>query len=105
MNSYNHYAYGSVASWFYGTIAGIKPTSPAYKSLELSPIPARSLGYAKAKLTTRQGDIISEWLYEGDSVRYCFTIPEGVATVCKLPDGSLRTLGAGTHTLWAKAQD
>lgn len=29
MNSYNHYAYGSVADWVYGTAAGIKPVEEA----------------------------------------------------------------------------
>ncbi len=105
MNSYNHYAYGSVAAWFYRTILGIKPTSPAYKTIRLEPLPSRKMGYAKAKLETRQGEIVSEWTYEGDSVRFFFQVPEDVSAVCKLPDGTQKVLAAGSHTLWAKAQD
>ncbi len=105
MNSFNHYAYGSVASWFYGTILGIKPTEAAYKRLTLAPIPSRKLGFAKGKLETRHGEIVSEWSYNGDTVRFSFVIPEGVKTICKLPDGTERILAAGSHTLWAKAQD
>ena len=105
MNSYNHYAYGSVAAWFYGTILGIRPTAPAYKNIRLEPIPSRKMGYAKAKLETRSGDIISEWVFEGDSVRFFFSVPDGVSAVCKLPGKEEITLTAGTHTLWARAQD
>ena len=79
MNSFNHYAYGSVAAWIYRTVTGIKydENSPAYKHFFIEPVTDARLGSAKAKLTTRYGDIISEWNYESDgSVRYSFTVPE-----------------------------
>lgn len=39
MNSYNHYAYGSVADWVYGTAAGIKPAqeAPGYAKAVIAP--------------------------------------------------------------------
>lgn len=79
MNSFNHYAYGSVAAWMYRTVCGIRydEENPAYKHFFIEPVTDARLGSAKAKLTTRYGDIISEWNYESDgSVRYSFTVPE-----------------------------
>ena len=101
MNSFNHYAYGACAAWFYGTICGIKPTKPAYTEIEISPIPSKRLGFAKAKISTRQGDITSSWVYENDAIRYYVAIPEGVkATV--IIDGEARPLCSGEHTIWGK---
>ena len=105
MNSFNHYAYGSVASWLYETVCGIKPTSPAYKSVMLSPIPSRELGYACARINTRSGSIFSAWKYEGDTVKYTFTVPHGISAECSLPLGTKKALIAGTHVLYEGAPD
>ncbi len=105
MNSYNHYGYGSVASWFYGTILGIKPIEPAYKSFELSPIPSRKMESAKVRLQTRSGVIVSEWEYVDDDVRYSFTIPEGTVARVKLHGREDEVLEGGLYTRWTKAVD
>ncbi len=105
MNSFNHYAYGSVASWFYGTILGIRPTSPAYESFELCPTPCRKLGSAKARLSTRCGVITSEWSYDGEFVRYAFTVPDGCTATVRLADGKEERLGGGSYTRWTRAFD
>ena len=102
MNSFNHYAYGSVAAWMYRCIAGIKPTSPAYKSFELAPIPNEALGYARARIITRSGEIVSEWVYENDGVRYSFTVPEGTTATLRLPDGRCEMLTGGSYVRWTK---
>ncbi len=89
MNSFNHYAYGSVASWLYRVVCGIRydENSPAYKHFTIAPIPDRRLGAAKAKLTTKYGDIVSEWVYESDGgVRYTFVIPKGTTASVKYGD-------------------
>ncbi len=102
MNSFNHYAYGSVAAWMYRTVTGIKPTSPAYKTFDLSPVPNSALGFARSRIETRGGEIISEWRYEGDSVRYCFTVPEGTTATLKLIDGTTELLCGGSYVRWTK---
>jgi alpha-L-rhamnosidase len=103
MNSFNHYAYGAVASWMYRTVAGIRydENIPAYKHFFIQPTPDKRLGYAKSKLDTRCGTVVSEWVYESDAIRYTFTVPkESTATVTV--DGVSRELGAGTYTIYGK---
>lgn len=77
MNSFNHYAYGSVADWMYGVAAGIKTdeNNPAYKNVILQPVPDKRLQYVKASVDTRQGIVKSEWHIDGDTVTYNFTVP------------------------------
>lgn len=84
MNSFNHYAYGAVLDWIYGTAAGIQPGKDGGfdRRFVLSPIPDERLGSIHAEYRTNTGIIVSDWRYEGDSCRWHFEIPEGsVATV------------------------
>ena len=101
MNSFNHYAYGACAAWFYRDICGIKLTSPEYKTFDICPIPSKKLGFAKASIETRSGLIKSEWVYLEDGIRYTFTVPKG--TVAKITvDGHTEEYTNGTYTLWGK---
>ena len=103
MNSFNHYAYGAVASWLYRTVCGIRydENNPAYKHFEIAPIPSKQLGYAKARLDTRNGVIVSDWVYEDDCVRYTFTIPEGTTATVTV-DGVSEELAAGRYVRYGK---
>ncbi len=81
MNSFNHYAYGSVGDWFYTTIAGIDSdeNEPGYKHIVFRPLPIKELGYAKARILTPYGEIVSGWEYtgNGNECKFSFTIPKG----------------------------
>lgn len=101
MNSFNHYAYGACAAWFYRTICGIKSAEPAYRVVEIAPIPSPELGYAKARIETRSGVITSEWTYESGGVRYVFTIPDDITAHITV-DGVTTVCGGGTYTMWGK---
>ena len=58
MNSFNHYAYGAVGAWMYRTVAGLEldPAQPGYQHVIFRPRPGGSLTWAKARLTTPQGE-------------------------------------------------
>src|ERR1700750_2019399 len=57
MNSYNHYAYGAIGEWLYGTVAGIDldPARPGYKHIVVHPRPGGGLTRAKASLRSVHG--------------------------------------------------
>ncbi len=90
MNSFNHYAYGSVGDWLYTTVAGIDSdfSAPAYKHIIFRPLPCKALGYAKARILTDNGEIISSWEYtgKGDECKFRFTIPTGSTATLYLDD-------------------
>lgn len=75
MNSYNHYAYGSVVDWLYSVAAGIKPDKAGFESVIIAPVPDKRLGSINVSLETKYGTIKSEWHYEGDTVCYEITTP------------------------------
>ena len=99
MNSFNHYAYGACAAWFYRDVLGVKPTSPAYKTFSIAPIPCEKLGFAKARIETRSGIIRSEWKYTDDGIRYSFSIPDGTTATVTI-DGVSKEYPAGEYTVW-----
>ena len=81
MNSFNHYAYGSVGDWLYTTVAGIDSdfNEPGYKHIVFKPIPIKELGYAKARILTQYGEVVSGWEFtgNGNECKFTFTIPKG----------------------------
>ena len=103
MNSFNHYAYGAVCDWLFGCACGIKPTSPAYKTVKIAPNPSRVLGSAQYCIDTVNGRLISKWYYRGDDIRYEIEIPEAVTAEVVLPDGKTYNLGAGEYVFYSKA--
>ncbi len=51
MNSFNHYAYGSVGAWLYSTVAGIEidPARPGYKHAVLRPRPGGPIDRSQSR--------------------------------------------------------
>ena len=77
MNSFNHYAYGSVFDWVYSVAAGINTSEdfPGYKKVVIKPIPDKRLSFLSARLKTRHGNIVSEWRYDGNFIHYNIITP------------------------------
>lgn len=95
MNSFNHYAYGSVAEWFYSGICGILPdeNAPGFKHFFLKPSPdmrdfipegQQRINSAKATYKSASGLIESGWNKVNGEYVYNFTIPEGTTATVKL---------------------
>jgi len=63
MNSYNHYAFGSVIAWVYRYVAGIdtSPNSPGFKEIVIHPHLDARMTSARAEYDSIYGKIISDW--------------------------------------------
>lgn len=101
MNSYNHYAYGSIVDWMYTKAAGIRydETAPGYQKILFHPVPDKRFGYVEAKVDTVYGVVKSAWRYEGDNVHFTVTVPHNATAVFEAPDGRKIELGSGTHQI------
>ena len=100
MNSFNHYAYGAVAGWMYGTMAGIRPTeeAPGYRHILLQPMADSRLQKVSASLKTAFGTICSSWQQEENGkIRYSFSVPEGTIATIILPEQPVRKVFSGTY--------
>lgn len=99
MNSFNHYAYGSVADWLYEKAAGIRidEEKPAYEHIIFAPVTDERLSYVKASIESRHGEVKAEWKRENGVVSYEFTVPAG-CTATVILGGNKTGIGAGVHT-------
>ena len=99
MNSFNHYAYGSVWDWIYANAAGITTCEDGvgFKKIRLAPKPTKELGFVRCSLDTVAGRVESNWYYKGDRVYFEFTVPSGSTAEIVLPNGKTETVGAGVY--------
>ena len=96
MNSLNHYAYGSVVSWLFADVAGLKPLEPGFRAACLAPHFCRELKEAVLDYESTAGHWHTEWKFLPDGqVHYSCTVPFGCTAMLKLP------FGGGTHQLSA----
>ena len=98
-DSFNHYSFGAVCQFLFEYVAGIRPSfdAPGFREFELRPIIGGSLTWAEGSYKTRYGTIESRWELEGKRFVYTCTVPEGTTARMTLPDGSAKTLRAGTY--------
>ncbi|MBQ4047980.1 MAG: family 78 glycoside hydrolase catalytic domain [Clostridia bacterium] len=100
MNSFNHYAYGSVMGWVYEEAAGIRPleTAPGYERVAIAPKPDARLGWLEASVETAYGTVFSGWYYETEGLRYEIRTPvEAEVTI----NGETKTLAPGSYLFFA----
>jgi alpha-L-rhamnosidase len=109
MNSFNHYAYGSVAEWLYGTVAGLDldagPDARGWRRALLAPRPPLHPGLpeqplltsASARIQTVSGPYQVRWTIEADRFRFDARVPAGATARVELPDGSREEVAAGRH--------
>ena len=102
MNSFNHYAYGSVADWMFGVMAGINtdPDSPAFRHIIFRPVTDERITFVEASIDSRFGEVASKWRTEEDGTVYEFTVPEG-CTACVMLGGESFEVGSGKHVFKA----
>ncbi len=81
MNSFNHYAYGAVAEWFYSGICGIKPDKNGFEHFLLEPVtdPKGRINRARAEYR----GIVSQWTRDKETVTYNFVIPTSATVVLR----------------------
>lgn len=85
MNSFNHYAYGSVGEWMYATVAGIDLAAPGYRRIVIRPRPGGGLTWARGEYESMYGKIVSSWRREGSGLTLDVTIPPNTTATVWVP--------------------
>jgi alpha-L-rhamnosidase len=120
MLSFNHYAYGAVVDWVYGTLAGVAPDpdAPGYRHVVLAPRPVAGIDRVSASVATALGPVGVDWATDGDTFTATYQLPFGVTGTLLPPAGPGSvvsvdgrevsgpvTLGPGAHRLSVSAAD
>ena len=100
MNSFNHYAYGSVFSWMFRRLAGIAPVeaAPGYAAIRFAPAPDARIPWVRAARETDHGTIRSSYEKTETGWRFCFTVPGGCTAAAEL-FGKTYTLHPGENEI------
>lgn len=95
MNSFNHYAYGSVVEWMWRYGAGMNPDmeAPGFRKMVLQPQFDYQLKELEATYHSAAGTYRSSWkVLDKSHVEYSVTVPFGCQAKLKLPFVSDETL-------------
>jgi alpha-L-rhamnosidase len=100
MLSFNHYAFGAVGAWLYGTVAGIRAAPElGWRRVLVRPRPGGGLTRARARVVTPYGPVESAWRIEGSRFSLNVEVPPNTAALVWLPGREEAIeVGSGRHT-------
>ncbi|SHI02560.1 alpha-L-rhamnosidase [Clostridium grantii] len=85
MNSFNHYAYGSIAQWLFEVVLGITPDN-GFQTFNIAPKPNPLLGFARGAIDTLYGRIQSAWEINEETITVSVSIPCNTTAKLYLPE-------------------
>jgi alpha-L-rhamnosidase len=100
MLSFNHYAYGAVAAWLYGVVAGLQldDATPGWRRFKVQPRPGGGLTAARARVATPYGTIESSWRLDSGRFSLQVTVPPNTMAEVSVPQQESIEAGSGTHS-------
>ena len=78
MNSFNHYAYGSVFGWFVENVIGLKPLKPGFEEVLISPKYDKRLGNYRFEYHTSKGCISIALKIKENKKIYAISLPNSI---------------------------
>jgi alpha-L-rhamnosidase len=108
MNSFNHYALGSIGAWLYRDVAGIAqaPDSAGFRDLVVRPQPGGRLTWAEASYDSVRGRIATRWEIVDDELRLEVEVPPGATATVRVPTTEPETpvhrIGSGRYDFSAR---
>jgi alpha-L-rhamnosidase len=99
MNSLNHYAYGSIASWMYRVMCGLNPVEEGvgYKRALIKPMPDPRVNQVKMVRDTAAGRYEIEWQYRETVWHVRVVVPFDCEATVALPGRDEEVVPAGEY--------
>lgn len=85
MNSFSHYAFGSVAEWMFQHLAGIDMKENGFRKILIRPEPNQTLGPVSATYHSINGAIRSAWSVEGEHLKMEVSVPANTTAEIWIP--------------------
>lgn len=98
MNSYNHYAFGSVMSWVYRRAAGLdtEPDGAGFRHLHVEPHFSAALPRLHVEYDSAYGTITSDW--DGSRHQFTLKLPANTTASVVLPGAAVQEVSSGAHS-------
>jgi alpha-L-rhamnosidase len=98
MNSFNHYAYGSIGDWMYQNLGGLRIVEPGYKKSRIAPLPIKGITWARAQKETPYGRLACYWKCENHRMAVDIEVPVNTTAAVILPGKDTElTVGSGKY--------
>ncbi len=101
MNSFNHWALGSVGQWMIENIVGIRPLNPGWSEFVLAPVLDDRLSHGGGTFDSPVGRIVSKWKRANGQTEWEVLIPANSVAHATFP-GDGATDGKKTYKKEAK---
>jgi alpha-L-rhamnosidase len=99
MNSFSHYAFGSVSEWLFAAVAGIDTQGPGFRRIVIHPRIGGGLTRVEAHYDAISGRIVSAWRIERDRFFLEVTIPANTRAQVVLPTADLKAISEGETSI------
>lgn len=99
MNSFSHYAFGSVAEWMFQYAAGIDTQDNGYKNIIIKPAIDKQMGFIKGTTQTINGTITSNWEIKKNNFLMTIYIPVNTTATIYIPSKSASKIKVNNESL------
>jgi len=95
MNSFNHFALGSIGEWLFEYVVGIGDdrSGDAFKRIRLRPTPGPGIDWCRGSYRSARGLIESHWRIEGEDFIYECLVPANTMATLELPVADTARVG------------
>jgi len=98
MNSFNHYAFGSVVAWVYRSVAAIDAGAPGFKEIVIRPRHDERMKSARGEYESIYGRIVSDWSMTATGFVHRVVIPPNTSATVYLPGSKVTEAGKPIET-------
>jgi alpha-L-rhamnosidase len=95
MNSFSHYAFGSVYQWMVENLGGIQSSSPGYKTILIAPQFDSRLTSADTTYKSIRGPIATHWKRVWNGIQLQVSIPPNTTAIVRVPASDRRDVSEG----------
>lgn len=92
MNSFSHYAFGSVAEWMFMYAVGIDTDNAGYKNIIIKPAISKEMDFIEGSYNSINGLIKSSWKWRNNTIVMDVTIPSNTKAKIFIPTTHLNSL-------------
>lgn len=98
MNSYNHYAFGSVCAFLYRRLGGVAPLEPGYRRFRVAPLFDPRFASSAVSVDTPSGRVEVAWQRRADKIELDLLVPANTRAQLEMP-GVNRVYSSGRFRL------
>jgi len=99
MNSFSHYAFGSVAEWMFQHAVGIDTEDSGYRNILIKPAVSKEMDFIDGSYKSINGTIASAWNWKGNKVVINIEIPVNTKAKVHIPTGKISDIKEGNNSI------